>query len=63
MTVPNAETRNSIDVSLLIKSGGKYSDPHKFTYINVERGKGFITTTLVDYISVELYFQTELQIL
>ncbi|CAG2099995.1 unnamed protein product [Medioppia subpectinata] len=33
---PEPKTQNSIDVSLSIKSGGKYSDAHRFTFTNSE---------------------------
>jgi hypothetical protein len=38
---PELNNQSSVEVSLTIKSGGKFSDPHKFTFINFEKGKKF----------------------
>jgi nuclear factor of activated T-cells 5 len=34
---PELNNQSSVEVSLTIKSGGKFSDPHKFTFINFEK--------------------------
>jgi len=35
---PKMEVQNAVEVSLCVRSGGKYSDHHKFTYLNTDRG-------------------------